>query len=95
MNRFFMAVALVCALALPAAASAAPKLKATPSVKASRLVVTLTSSKAFTKKTRPRGVSVKAGGASYKLKQASRKRKKSVWRSPKLDDAVLASLAGK
>lgn len=38
---------------------------------------------------------MKAAGASYKLKQASRARKKSVWRSAKLDDAVLGALAGK
>ena len=62
------ALAVVGALALPGAATAAPKLKTTPSFAGSRLVVTVTSAKTFTARTRPRAVKVAAGAATYKLK---------------------------
>jgi len=83
MNRSFtlIAVAAAGALALPAAAGAAPKLKASPSFSGDRMVVTVTSAKKFTAKSRPRAVKVAAGGAPYKLTQAKRSARKSVWRS--------------
>ena len=86
------ALAAVGALALPGAAGAAPKLKTTPSFAGSRLVVTVTSGKAFTARTRPRAVKVAAGGATYNLKAGARSARKSTWRSGALSAAQLASL---
>ena len=97
MNRFVLPAALAAAgaLALPAAAGAAPKLKASPSFKAGRLVVTVTSAKAFTARTRPRAVKVAAGGAPYKLTQAKRSARTSVWRSDRLTAGQLGTLSAR
>jgi hypothetical protein len=94
MNRYVMPAALAAAgaLALPGAATAAPKLKTSPSFEGSRLVVTVTSGKKFTSRTRPRAVKVAAGGATYKLKQGARSARKSKWRSGALSTAQLAGL---
>ena len=94
MNRFVLPAALVAvgALALPGAATAAPKLTTKPSFAGSRLVVTVTSSKAFTARTRPRAVKVKAGAATYKLKQGAKSARKSTWRSGALSSAQLGAL---
>ena len=95
MNRYFMPAALVAAgaLALPGAATAAPKLKTSPSFEGSRLVVTVTSGKKFTSRTRPRGVKVATGGATYKLQQGARSARKSKWRSGALSSSQLAALS--
>jgi hypothetical protein len=97
MNRLFIVVSPLVAVAVlaTAALAAAPKLKAVPSIKSNRLVVTVTSAKKLKARSQPRKVTAKAGGASYALKLVSRTKKKSVWRSSKLDAAVLAALAGK
>jgi len=97
MNRyiFLLSCAVVVSLAAPNAAGAAPKLKASPSLKAGRLVVTLTSKQALTPKTRPRSVSVASGAATYKLKRVSSAKRKSVWRSKPLAAGQLAALGGK
>ena len=94
MKRFIIpsALAAIGALALPGAAGAAPKLKAAPSFSGSRMVVTVTSAKAFTARTRPRAVKVKAGAATYKLKAGARSARKSTWRSGALSAAQLAGL---
>jgi len=95
MNRFVMAaaVALLGTLAVPGAAGAAPKLKAVPALQGGRLVVTVTSAKRFTTKTRPRAVKVAAGGATYRLALASRSSRRSVWRTGRLTDAQLGALS--
>ncbi len=97
MNRYVMpaALAAIGALAVPGAAGAAPKLKAAPSFSGSRLVVTVTSGKKFTARTRPRAVKVAADAATYKLKQGSRTARKSTWRSGTLSAAQLAGLYAK
>ena len=94
MNRFILssALAAIAALALPGAAGAAPKLKAAPSFSGSRLVVTVTSAKKFTARTRPRAVKVAVGGASYKLKPGARSARKSTWRSGALSAGRLNAL---
>ncbi len=94
MNRYVMpaALAAVGALALPGAATAAPSLKTKPSFAGSRLVVTVTSGKKFTARTRPRAVKVAAGAATYKLKQGAKSARKSTWRSGALSAAQLAGL---
>ena len=94
MNRYVLPAALAAAgaLALPAAASAAPKLTTKPSFAGSRLVVTVTSAKKFTARTQPRAVKVKAGAATYKLKQGAKSARKSTWRSGALSAAHLAGL---
>ena len=95
MNRSFtlIAVATAGALALPATAGAAPKLKASPSFSGDRMVVTVTSAKAFTSRSRPRAVKVAAGGVPYKLTQAKRSARKSVWRSARLTAGQLGALS--
>ncbi len=97
MNRSFalIAVATAGALTLPAAAGAAPKLKASPSFSGDRMVVTVTSAKAFTAKSRPRSVKVAAGGVPYKLTQAKRSARKSVWRSARLTAGQLGTLSAR
>jgi hypothetical protein len=97
MNRFVRAACLAALplLTVPAAASAAPKLSATPKLQASRLVVTVTSARAFTARTRPRAVAVSAGAATYKLKAGKRTARKSVWRSATLPTDQAAGLNGK
>jgi hypothetical protein len=94
MNRFVLpaALAAAAALTLPGTAGAAPKLKTSPSFSGSRLVVTVTSAKRFTARTRPRAVKVAAGGAGYKLKPGARTARKSTWRSGALGAAQLAGL---
>jgi hypothetical protein len=97
MNRSVMTAALAAAgaLALPGAAGAAPKLQTTPSFKGSRLVVTVTSAKTFTKRTRPRAVKVVAGGVAYKLKPGTRTARKSTWRSGTLSAGQRTALYAK
>ena len=97
MNRSFtlIAVATAGALALPAAAGAAPTLKASPSFSGDRMVVTVTSAKKFTAKSRPRAVKVAAGGVPYKLTQAKRSARKSVWRSARLTAGQLGTLSAR
>jgi hypothetical protein len=97
MNRSFtlIAVATAGALALPAAAGAAPKLKASPSFSGDRMVVTVTSAMRFTAKSRPRAVKVAAGGAPYELTQAKRSARKSVWRSARLTAGQLGTLSAR
>ena len=97
MNRSFtlIAVATAGALALPAAAGAAPKLKASPSFSGDRMVVTVTSAKKVTVKSRPRAVKVAAGGVPYKLTQAKRSARKSVWRSARLTAGQLGTLSAR
>ncbi len=97
MIRFVLLTALAAAgaLALSAAAVAAPTLKASPSFAGSRLVVTVTSAKAFTRRTLPRAVKVAVGGATYKLKPAKRSARKSTWRSGALGSGQLTALYAK
>ena len=70
-------------VALPATASAAVKTKVSLVRDAAgvRVEVKLSSTKRFTKATKPRGVKVTAAGASYKLKKVASTRKSSTWRS--------------
>jgi hypothetical protein len=74
---------LVSLFAAPAAASAAVKTKAALVRDAAGVLieVKVTSTKRFTKATKPRGVKVTAGGASYKLKKVASTRRSSTWRS--------------
>src|SRR5829696_5985585 len=97
MNRFVMPAALAAAgaLALPAGATAAPKHKTSPSFQGSRLVVTVTSGKKFTARTRPRAVKVAVGAVTYKLQQGAKTARKSTWRSGSLTAALLAALSAK
>jgi len=88
------AVAAAGALTLPGAAAAPPKLKTSPSFAGSRLVVTATSPKKFTARTRPRAVKVIAGAATYKLKPGTKSARKSTWRSGTLSAGQLAGLYG-
>jgi hypothetical protein len=94
MNRFVLpaALAAAAALALPTTAGAAPKLKTSPSFAGSRLVVTVTSAKPFTKRTRPRAVKVAVGGTGYWLRQSSRSARRSTWRSIVLSAGQLSAL---
>lgn len=96
MNRFVLPAALAAAgaLALPAAAGAAPKLKTSPSFAGSRLVVTVTSAKAFTKRTRPLAVKVRAVDATYSLSRRARSARKSTWRTGTMGASRLAQLSG-
>ena len=76
---------LALALLLPAAEAAAPKLKAKAEVARAgdgvRLMVTVTSSKKLTARTKPRAVQVTAEGVSLNLVRGKAKRKSVVWRS--------------
>jgi hypothetical protein len=88
----FVVVAVLAAL--PASASAAVKtnvslLRATDGV---HVEVKLSSTKRFTKATKPRGVKVIAGATSYKLKRVASTRKSSTWRSGPA--AALEALGG-
>jgi hypothetical protein len=81
-------------VALPATASAAVKTDVTL-VRAAdgvRIEVKVRSSKPFKNATKPRGVKVIAGGATYKLKKVASTRKSSTWRSAPA--AALESLGG-
>ncbi len=75
--------ALISLFALPATASAAVKTKAAlvRETAGVRIEVKVSSTKRFTKATKPRGVKVTAAGASYKLKKVASTRKSSTWRS--------------
>jgi hypothetical protein len=55
----------------------------------------VTSAKAFTSKSRPRAVKVAAGGAPYKLTQARRSARKSVWRSARLTAGQIGALSSR
>jgi hypothetical protein len=74
---------LVSLFAAPAAASAGVKTKAALVRDAAGVLieVKVTSTKKFTKATKPRGVKVTAAGATYKLKKVASTRKSSTWRS--------------
>lgn len=74
---------LVPLFALPATASAAVKTKVALVRDAAgvRIEVKVSSTKKFTKATKPRGVKVTAAGASYKLKKVASTRKSTTWRS--------------
>jgi hypothetical protein len=94
MTKLVPLVVLAALVALPATASAAVKtrvslLRAADGV---RLEVKVSSTKRFTKATRPRGVKVTAGGASYKLKRVASSRKSTTWRSD--PNAALEALGG-
>ena len=75
--------ALITLFAIPATASAAVKTKAAlvRETAGVRIEVKVSSTKRFTKATKPRGVKVTAAGASYKLKKVASTRKSSTWRS--------------
>src|ERR1044072_6374693 len=96
MNRFvwLTAVALTGALALPGASVAAPKLKAKPSFSGGRVVVTVTSGKKFTRRTRPRSVKLRTVGATYWLARVAHSARRSVWRTGAIPASGLAQLSG-
>jgi hypothetical protein len=75
--------ALVSLFAVPATASAAVKTKVAlvRDTAGVRIEVKVSSTKRFTKATKPRGVKVTAAGAAYKLKKVANTRKSSTWRS--------------
>jgi hypothetical protein len=83
--KFTAALAVLAALVVAPAASAAVKTKVSLLNARSggvQLQVRLTSKKPFTRATRPRAVKVIAGSSSFKLKRAKATRKSSTWRSP-------------
>jgi hypothetical protein len=89
------ALAVVAALVLAPAASAAVKTKvALLSARNGgvQLQVRVTSKKPFTRATRPRAVKVIAGSSSYKLKRAKATRKSSTWRSAVMTGADQTAL---
>jgi hypothetical protein len=87
-------VVLAALVALPATASAAVKTKVSllRAADGVRLEVKVSSTKRFTKATRPRGVKVTAGGATYELKRVASSRKSTTWRSD--PNAALETLGG-
>src|SRR5688572_8425466 len=93
-----LALACLCALALPAAAPAAIRAKTTVETKsgATRLVVKLTSTRALTARTRPRAVKVKRGRRTYLLARVRGSRAAAVsagvWRSGAYRGSAAAAL---
>ena len=94
MTKLVPLVVLAALVAFPATASAAVKTKVSllRAADGVRLEVKVSSTKRFTKATRPRGVKVTAGGASYKLKRVASSRKSTTWRSD--PNAALEALGG-
>jgi hypothetical protein len=94
MTKLVPLVVLTAIVALPSTASAAVKTKVSllRAADGVRLEVKVTSTKRFTKATRPRGVRVSGGGASYKLKRVANRRKSTTWRSD--PNAALEALGG-
>ena len=94
MTKLVPLVVLAAIVALPSTASAAVKTKVSllRAADGVRLEVKVTSTKRFTKATRPRGVRVTGGGASYKLKRVASSRKSTTWRSD--PNAALEALGG-
>lgn len=93
-HRRLIPLAALVALALPASAGAAPKLSVKPAIQSSRLVVTVSSTRALPRRSRPTAVSVTGAGATYKLKRASSSARKSTWRSGMLTAPQVAALSG-
>jgi hypothetical protein len=87
-------LAVLASLVVPAAASAAVKTTVSLVRDAAgvRVEVKVSSTKRFTKATKPRGVKVTAAGASYKLKRVASTRKSTTWRSDPA--AALEALGG-
>jgi len=79
-------------LLVPSTASAATSVSLLRAADGVRLEVKVTSKKPFKKATKPTGVKVTAGGATYKLKKFASTRKSSTWRSA--PSAALEALGG-
>jgi hypothetical protein len=94
MTKRLLLVVMATLLALPATASAAVKTKVSllRAADGVRIQVKVTSTKRFTKATRPRAVKVTGGGATYKLKRVANARKSTTWRSDPA--AALEALGG-
>lgn len=95
-------VPLVAVALYAAPSSAEAAISAKPAIKtrdgATRLAVTLTSSKGFTARTRPRRVKVVVGTARYVLRRSAAGETRSMWNTPDLQGArgaALKQLAGK
>lgn len=94
MTKRLLLLVMVSLLALPATASAAVKTKVSllRAADGVRIEVKVTSTKRFTKATRPRAVKVTGGGTTYKLKRVANARKSTTWRSDPA--AALEALGG-